>query len=123
MQPESENRRRPSRRRQPRGGRRAEDLAGSAPLILLVGDGPSVVEGAEAILARLKFAVSTSANVDDAVRVLPQLRPDLVVTSEQDGARLRDAANVPVVVRRSGAQVDPDVLIEDIVRTLRTSTR
>ncbi len=67
-------RRGPDRRRQPRGGRRPEDRDGCAPLILLVGNDRGVVDKAEAILAKLKFAVSTSGSVDKALRVLPDLR-------------------------------------------------
>lgn len=81
------------------------------------------MEKSEAILAKLKFAVSTSSTVDDALRVMPQLRPDLVVAAEQDGNRLRleSPQHVPVVVMRTGADGTPEKLIEDIRQTLRAT--
>jgi hypothetical protein len=114
-----EHRHGPDRRRQPRGGRRAEDRDGFAPLILVVGQDRSVEEQSEAILARLKFAVSRTPSVDDALRVMPDLRPDLVIAREPDDARIRAATRAPVVVMRSGPAPDVEVLIDDVLRTLR----
>jgi CheY-like chemotaxis protein len=109
------------RRRQSRGGRRAGDREGFAPLVMLVGDEPSVMDRSEAILAKLRFAVTTSPNVDHALRVFPQLKPDLVVVSEGDSARVRGSAppNVPIVVMDGRLQADSDALIEAIRRALR----
>jgi hypothetical protein len=113
----------PDRRSQPRGGRRAEDRDGFAPLVLLVGDKPDVVSRSEAILAKLRFAVSTTPTVEDALRVIPDLRPDLVVASEWDGARIRTAAQPPpVIVVSRGVEESPDELIEEIRRALRAKT-
>ena len=115
-------RRGPDRRRQPRGGRRPEDRDGCAPLILLVGNDRGVVDQAEAILAKLKFAVSTSGSVDEALRVLPDLRPDIVVVAQKDEARIRgDAQLVPIVLMRSGADDNSESLIEDIRTALRAN--
>jgi len=107
------------RRRLPRGGRRAEDHEGFAPLVMLVGDEPAIIDGSEAILAKLRFAVATSSSVDDALRVLPDLKPDLVVAGEGDEARLRTGTHVPVVVMNRGMQDNPEALIEAVRRSLR----
>jgi len=121
--PTPPERRGPDRRRQPRGGRREEDREGFAPLVMLVGDEPGVMDRSEAILAKLRFAVATSNSVDHALRVLPELKPDLVVAGEWDGARIRSSASghVPIVVMNRGMQDDPEVLIEEIRRTLRAN--
>jgi hypothetical protein len=107
------------RRRLPRGGRRAGDHEGFAPLVMLVGDEPAIIDGSEAILAKLRFAVATSSSVDDALRVLPDLKPDLVVAGEGDEARLRTGTHVPVVVMNRGMQDNPEALIEAVRRSLR----
>jgi DNA-binding NtrC family response regulator len=116
-------RRGPDRRRRPRGGRREEDREGFAPLVMLVGDEPGVMDRSEAILAKLRFAVATSSSVDHALRALPDLKPDLVVAGEWDGARIRSSApdHMPIVVMSQGMQDDPEALIEEIRRTLRAS--
>jgi hypothetical protein len=114
-------RRGPDRRRQSRGGRRIKDTEGFAPLVMLVGDGPGMIDRSEAILAKLRFAVATSNSVDHALRVLPDLKPDIVVASEWDGARIRSiiADDTPIVVMSRSMQDDPEALIEEIRRTLR----
>jgi hypothetical protein len=120
MQDKPDNRKGPDRRRQPRGGRRAGDREGLSPLVLLVGNGTDMTHKSEAILAKLRFAVSTSEDVDHALRVLPDLRPDLVVADEQDEPRIREAASVPIVVMKPGPDTSVDTLIEDVLRTVRS---
>ena len=66
---------RSDRRRLPRGGRRSTDREGFAPLVLLVGSDPDVVGQSDAVLAKLRFAVATCANADEALRVMNGLRP------------------------------------------------
>ena len=105
------------RRRHPRGGRRADDKDGFAPLVLLVGEERAVVAEAEAILAKLKFAVSTSTNIPEALRVLPDLRPDIVVVDPRHEPLFHGATNVPVVTARE----NPENLIDDIRRALRVT--
>ena len=121
--PYDRERRGPDRRRTPRGGRRAEDREGFAPLVMLVGDEPAVIERSEAILAKLRFAVATSNSVDHALRVLPELNPDIVVASEWDGARIRSRApgDLPIVVIDRSMQDDPEALIREIRRALRAA--
>ena len=91
---------------------------------MLVGDEPGMIDGSEAILAKLRFAVATSRSVDDALRVLPDLKPDLVVAGEGDEARLRSGTptHVPVVVMSRSMQDNPEALIEAIRRTLRDAS-
>lgn len=107
----------PERRRQPRGGRRPEDQDGFAPLVMLVGDEPDVTSRSEAILAKLKFAVTKTLDVDQAIRAVPALRPDLVVAPEADAPRMRSEIpqNLPVVAMPE----TPEAMIDEILRTLR----
>ena len=84
---------------------------------MLVGEEGATVEKAEAILAKLKFAVSTNGSVPDAVRVLPDLRPDIIVVDPRHEPLFRAATNVPVVSSRE----DAEALIEDIRRALRVT--
>jgi hypothetical protein len=88
---------------------------------MLVGDQQAMMERSEAILAKLRFAVTTSASVDHAIRLLPELKPDLVVAGEMDAARIRRNAphSVTIVVMDRGMQADPDALIQEILRTVR----
>ena len=87
--------------------------------MLLVSNGTDMTQQSEAILAKLRFAVSTSENLDHALRVLPDLRPDLVVAREQDVARIREAVLVPVVVMKPGTESSVETLVEDVLRTVR----
>jgi hypothetical protein len=113
----------PERRRLARGGRRAEDQDGFAPLVLLIGEAPEVVERSEAILAKLRFGVTTSSSVDEALRVLVDLHPDIVVSGTRDAARIRSEApqHLPVVVMDQGMHDSPEALVEEIRRTLRSN--
>lgn len=116
-----EHRRGPDRRRRPRGGRRTEDASGFAPLVLMVGEAPGVMARSEAVLAKLHFAVSIVGSAEDALRVIPGLRPDLVVATDADSARIRleTPENVPVVSMEVEAQENPEALVEEIRRALR----
>lgn len=90
---------------------------------MLVGDEPAVIDRSEAILAKLRFAVATSSSVDHALRVLPDLKPDLVVAAQADEARLRSGTptHVPLVVMNPVMQDNPEALIEEIRRALRAA--
>jgi hypothetical protein len=115
-----EHRRGLDRRRQSRGGRRADDRTGSAPLVLIVGSEPSAAERSEVVLAKLRFAVSVSASADEALRVIPGLRPDLVIANEADSGRIRSEVpeNVPVVAMDDHAREDPEALVAEVRRAL-----
>lgn len=115
-----ENRQGPDRRRLPRGGRRATDRPGFAPLVLIIDDNDDSNARCEAILARLHFAVAPTRTLGEAQRVIETLRPDLVVARVADAAALRQAtgAEVPVVVL-SDDLLDPERLVEEIRRELR----
>jgi PleD family two-component response regulator len=126
MTPPFDRRNGPDRRRQPRGGRRDGDREGHSPLILVADDDPDSASRCEAILARLKFAVAPATNVDEALRVMRALRPELVVLNLRDAERLQYemrkdplTADIPVVGTNSGTS-DPEALLEEIRQAIRT---
>jgi CheY-like chemotaxis protein len=109
------------RRRQPRGGRRPADLEGLSPLVMVVGDHASVGDATGAVLAKLKFAVAPSATVDEALRVLATLRPDLIVAKGDDAGRIRreNPEYRSVIVVTDAMRQDPNLLIEEVRGALR----
>lgn len=115
-----EHRRGPDRRSVSRGGRRATDRPGFAPLVLIIDADEDSNARCEAILARLHFAVAPTRSIDEARRVMEALRPNLVVARIADAAALRQAtgADVPVVLLGDDL-LDPEVLVEEIRRELR----
>jgi len=118
-----EHQRGPERRRMPRGGRRVGDVAGFAPLVMVVGRGDAAVAQSEAVLARLKFAVTTSGSVDEALRTMVGLHPDVVV-AEPDAAmriRLESSEAVPVVELNGDMRANPDALVEGIREAIRAA--
>src|SRR5437588_6608035 len=126
MTPGSNQRREgPDRRRLPRGGRRADDAEGYAPLVLVADDDEGSAARCEAILAALHFAVAPAHSVEEALRVMSALRPELVVAHLKDEERLHLAlrsdpmmAGIPVV-RATGPTEDPQALVDEIRRVLR----
>ena len=120
-----EHTRGPERRRLPRGGRRAEDAEGFAPLVLVVGTGQAAMQRAEAVLARLKFAVTTSPTVEEALRVMSGLRPDVVVAESSAASRIRLEApeHVPVVEMNDEMEGNADALVEGIRETIRANAQ
>ena len=113
----------PERRRQPRGGRRATDVAGFAPLVLVLGSGETAVAQAEAVLARLRFAVTTTGTVQEALRILEGIRPDVVVAEPEAASRIRLEwpEHVPVVEMNGEMRDDPDALVEAIREAIRAN--
>ena len=111
------------RRRQPRGGRRPADTDGFAPLVMVVGDHAAVGDAALAVLAKLRFAVTPSATVDEALRVLTTLRPNIIVAAAADAARLRIECpeHNAVVVVNGEMRDDPELLIDEIRSALRSA--
>jgi hypothetical protein len=116
------SRRIPDRRSAARGGRRATDQPGRAPLVLLVDADENSNARCEAILARLHFAVAPARSVQEAKRVMETLRPGLVIARIADAAALRQAtgADVPIVLLTDDL-MDPEALVEEIRRELRAS--
>ena len=121
MSATSEHRRGPDRRKQSRGGRRAGDRPGFAPLILVADEDPSSRDMCETILAKLHFAVAPVDSIDKAVSVIGTLRPDVIVVHAKDTAALERAAwpsGVPFVAVTDDMK-DPELLVEAIRRALR----
>jgi hypothetical protein len=89
--------------------------------VLLVGSGDTVTAQAEAVLAKLRFAVATSSTVDDALRVMTGIRPDVVVADSDAAARIRPEApeHLPIVVINDEMRADPDRFVEGIRQSLR----
>ena len=110
------------RRSRPRGGLRAGDKAGFAPLVLLVDEDAEKSARCEAILAKLRFAVAPAHTVDEAIRVMEALRPNLVVARVQDEPRLKKATPswVPLVALTEKHN-DIEEMIEEIRRALRNA--
>jgi len=119
-----DNRQGPDRRGARRGGRRATDAPGYAPLVLLIdADGDNNAR-CEAILARLHFAVAPARDVNEAKRVMEALRPNLVVARIADAAALKQLTGLDVpLVLLADDLMDPEALIEAIRRELRTKRK
>ena len=114
----------PERRRQPRGGRRAGDKRGLAPLVLVVDEDAHSREMCEAILAKLNFAVAPVDSIEKAAAVLPTLQPDVVVAHGHDVSALQRAAwpsGVAFVTVTDDLR-DPDALVAAIRRAIRAAT-
>jgi hypothetical protein len=109
------------RRGRARGGRRAGDKPGYAPLVMLVDENAENGARCEAILAKLRFAVAPAHSVDEAVRVMDALRPNLVVARVQDVERLRKAtpSGVPFVALTEEHN-DLELMVQEIRRALRS---
>jgi DNA-binding response OmpR family regulator len=92
--------------------------------VLLVGGDADVVGQSEAVLAKLRFAVATSGTVDEALRVMSGLRPDIVVADADGAARIRLEApeHVPVVVLDDTTRGDREALVEAIRETIRAKS-
>lgn len=113
------------RRRQARGGRRADDHAGYAPLVLVVDPDATGRAACEAILAKLRFAVAPMETVDKAASIVKALRPEVIVaeTSAADELRRRlasgghDDGSIPVIGVSS--TMSPDEIVDRIRHVLR----
>jgi len=123
-----ETRQRNDRRRQSRGGRRATDRDGFAPLVLVADEDSASGDMCEALLATLHFAVARVDSVDKAAAVLSTLVPDVIVARGRDVSPLQRAAwpsGVPFVTVTDGLE-EPEALIEAIpnaIRSARTTPR
>ncbi|MBA2301432.1 MAG: hypothetical protein H0W08_02215 [Acidobacteria bacterium] len=118
MSSASERRNNADRRRAARGGRRPKDEDGTAPLVMVVGNGRDPESESERILGELKLAVAPAADLTEALRVVDTLRPDLIVARPQDAARLRERPGVTVaIVEYTGA--GDKALIERVRAAMR----
>ena len=89
--------------------------------MLLVGGDADVAGQSEAVLAKLRFAVATSGTVEEALRVMTGLRPDIVVADAAAAARIRLEApdHVPVVVLDDAMRASREALVEGIREAIR----
>jgi len=119
----SHPRRSPDRRAIPRGGRRATDKAGHAPLVLLVDQDETANARCEAILAKLHFAVAPTRTMDEARKVMASLRPNIIVAGIAEAAALRqaNASDLPVIILDH--VMDPETLVDEIRRELRARAK
>lgn len=110
----------PDRRARPRGGRRAGDQNGFAPLVLLIDEDPDNGQRCESLLTHLRFAVAPAQTLAEATRVMDALRPNLIVGHVSDPDALRRVApeGVPVVILHEPMSA-PDAMIGEIRRALR----
>ena len=116
----SERRASPDRRRAPRGGRRPDDLPGTTPLVLVVGNGGPPQRESEAILASMNFAVAPTADVGEALRVVEGLNPDLVVARPEQASRLRASGVVTApIVEFTGEGAGEGALVELLREAIR----
>ena len=116
----SERRARSDRRGAPRGGRRSHDKPGTTPLVLVVGHGGAPQRESETILRELKFAVAPAADLNEAIRVVEGLHPDLIVAQREEASQLRASKSVDVpVVEYDGSAQDTDGLIERVRQAIR----
>jgi hypothetical protein len=88
--------------------------------VLLVDEDATNGARCEAILAKLRFAVAPAYTLDEALRVMDALRPNVIVARVADAARLQGAApaGVPVVVITEALE-DPEAMVEEIRRAIR----
>jgi PleD family two-component response regulator len=127
MSSASERRDVPDRRRTPRGGRRPEDPQGYSPLILVADDDANSGARCVAILARLRFAVAPAHSVEEAIKVMEALRPNLIVVRLRDEPALRhematnpEIGQIPMLTLTKENDA-PQIMIEEIRRALGRS--
>ena len=118
-----EQRQAPDRRRRSRGGRRPSDTDGFAPLVLVADEDAANRDLCEAILAKLRFAVAPVDSVEQAVKVIATLLPDVIVAHARDVSPLQRAAwpsGVPFV-NVTDEMRDPERLVSAIRHALRNA--
>jgi hypothetical protein len=115
----------PDRRRFARGGRRADDPGGYAPMVVVIDEDARRLEISEAILAKLRFAVAPFGSVEKALAAMQALRPEIVVAGENAVRELRgrlpadrDGRTIPLLAV-TPELADPEALIEALREMLR----
>jgi CheY-like chemotaxis protein len=98
---------------------------GFAPLVMVADDDASNGARCIAILAKLRFAVAPAHSVEEAIKVLQSLRPNLIVARLAAEPQLRaqiaadpSLGDIPFITMTADND-DPEVLIEEIRRALR----
>ena len=111
------------RRRQSRGGRRPADVEGFSPLIMVVGDEAAVGDAVGAVLAKLRFAVTPAPTVEEALRVLQTMQPDLIVANAEAAGRIRLECpeHRAVIVVTPEMRDDPQLLVDEIRGAIRAN--
>jgi hypothetical protein len=112
------------RRRQPRGGRRPADADGLAPLVMVVGNQAEVGDAVGAVLVKLKFAVVPASSVDEALRILGTMHPDIIAATSEHAARIRSVrtSDNGVVVVSHAMRDNPQLLVDEIRAGLRAAS-
>ena len=90
---------------------------------MVVGDEAAVGDAAGAVLAKLRFAVTPSATVDEALRVLQTMKPDLIVANAEAAARIRLECpeHRAVIVVSTEMRDNPQLLVDEIRSVLRAN--
>lgn len=98
---------------------------GYSPLILVADDDANNGARCVAILAKLRFAVAPAYSVEEAIKVMEALRPNLIVARLADEPALRAQmesnpalGDIPLITM-TAENDDPVVLIEEIRQALR----
>jgi CheY-like chemotaxis protein len=93
-------------------------------LVLVADDDADAGARCVAILARLRFAVAPAHSVEEAIKVMQSLRPNLIVARLRDEPALREqmASNpeigeIPFITLTSENEA-PQILIEEVRRAL-----
>ena len=115
----------PDRRRFARGGRRAQDKAGYAPMVVVIDNDATRLDLSEAILAKLKFAVAPFENVERAITAMNALIPEVVVARADCVHELRgrlpldrDGRAIPLLPLTPELS-DPAALVEALRKLIR----
>ena len=89
---------------------------------MVVGNHAAVGDAAGAVLAQLKFAVVPAGSVEDALRIMQTMRPDIVTANAGDSERIRRQRpdQVAVVVEDS-MRDDAQLLVDRIREAIRSS--
>ena len=89
---------------------------------MVVGNHAAVGDAAGAVLAKLKFAVVPAASVDDALRIMQTMRPDIVTADAGDAARIRrERPDQVAVVVEDAMRDDAELLVGRIREAIRSS--
>jgi FixJ family two-component response regulator len=118
----------PERRRRARGGRRDNDRDGYTPMIVVIDGDSGTRDVAEAILAKLRFAVAPFESVDVALSAMRALLPEAVVAREDAAAAIsgrlpndRGGRPIPLLII-TGDLATPEALVEALRRLMRSNT-